>query len=369
MRSLLGFAPKSPCHDPPDLNPMRRLWPVFRSRPDQKATSARSGNRVAPSPLAIETAWHLGGQLPPLGFEHWPVAVLYPGDQRAVRLGQGMDFELLRTYQPGEPAHLIDWRISARTSEPVVRIFREPAQRQCHIVLDTSDSMFFGTRCQLKITQALTLAHLLTASALHQNLSVTIHTPGLPLRTTRHPGTSRAALLDQLDEIGLWLEPPAEPQPIDWNGFRGRLQGCLSDGQLVIVLGDFQTDFAEDPSMMGWLPLAQKHRLMMLSISDPAERKLPDMGRVTFAVKPANSPRRINTHDAAVRAELAKRFSERQQAIRALCLAVGGLFDEVDTRTDVPELANGLSELLLTGQGHDAAEAANKAVSGQGHEA
>ena len=338
------------------LNSIRHLWPVFSRRPGRSTVPTNLGDQIAPTPEAVEAAWHLGGQLPPLAPENLPAAVLFPGDQRAVRLGQGMDFELLRAYQPGEPAHLIDWRISARTPEPVVRIFREPAQRQCHIVLDTSDSMFFGTRRQLKITQALTTAHLLIAAALHQNLSVTIHTPGLSARTTRHPGTSRAALLDQLHEIGLWLAPPAEPQPIDWTGFRGRLQGCLPDGQLLIVIGDFQTEYAEDPSMMGWLPLARKHRLMLLSMVDPAERSLPDMGTVTFAATPPKSPQRLDTHDAAMRAELAGRFSDRQRAIRVLSLAVGGLFDEVDTVTDVSELVGVFSELLLTGQGRHSDE-------------
>lgn len=302
-------------------------------------------------------AWQLGGHLPTLAPEGLPAAILFAGDQRAVRLGQGMDFELLRAYQPGEPARLIDWRISARTAEPVVRIFREPAQRQCHIVLDTSDSMFFGTRRQLKITQALTVAHLLTAAALHQNLSVAIHTPGLNARATRHPSTSRAALLDQLHEIGLWLAPPAEPQPIDWAGFRGRLQGCLPEGQLVIVIGDFQTDYAEDPSMMSWLLLAKKHRLMLLSMVDPAERSLPDMGTVTFAAAPPKSPQRLDTHDPRLRAELTRRFADRQSAVRAFCQGVGGVFDEIDTVTDVPELADALSELLLTGQGRHPGDA------------
>ena len=332
------------------------MWPVFSRRVRRSAAPTSPIDGVAPSAELIETAWHMGGQLPPLAPENLPAAVLFPGDQRAVRLGQGMDFELLRAYQPGEPAHLIDWRISARTPEPVVRIFREPAQRQCHIVLDTSDTMFFGTRRQLKITQALTVAHLLTAAALHQNLSVAIHTPGLTARATRHPGTSRAALLDQLHEIGLWLAPPAEPQPIDWTGFRGRLQGCLPDGQLLIVIGDFQTEYMEDHSMMGWLPLAKKHRLMLLSMVDPAERMLPDMGTVTFAATPPKSPQRLDTHDFAMRAELAERFSDRQRAVRSLCLAVGGLFDEVDSVTDVPELLTAFSELLLTGQGRNSGE-------------
>lgn len=329
---------------------IRRLWPIFSKRSDLRAAAMRPHNQIAPVPEVIETAWHLGAQLPQLTPENLPAAVLFPGDQRAVRLGQGMDFELLRAYQPGEPAHLIDWRISARTPEPVVRIFREPAQRQCHIVLDASDSMFFGTRRQLKITQALTIAHVLTAAALHQNLSVAIHTPGLAARTTRHPATSRAGLLDQLDEIGLWLAPPAAPQPIDWQGFRGRLQGCLPEGQLLIVISDFQTDFTEDNTMMGWLPLAQKHRLMLLSVVDPAERQLPDMGPVTFAAKPPKNAQRLDTHDPALRAELAARFAARQQAVRSLCLAFGGLFDEIDTVTEVPDMLNALSELLLTGQ-------------------
>lgn len=334
------------------MNTLRHFFQTLKNRSTHHAAGAHIV-AVAPTSAVIETAWQLGGQLPPLASEQLPAAVWFPGDQRAVRLGQGMDFESLRAYQPGEPSHLIDWRISARTQEPVVRVFREPAQRQCHIVLDTSDSMFFGTRRQLKITQALTVAHLLTAAALHQNLSVALHTPGLANRVPRHPATSRAALLNQLQEIGQWLAPPARPQPIDWTGFRGRMQGCLPEGQIVIVLSDFQTDFTEDASLMGWLPLAKKQRLMLLSVIDPAERLLPDMGAVTFVARP---PQRLDTHDPAVRAELSERFTRRQQAVRAFCQGVGGLFDEIQTVTDVPALIDDFGELLLTGHSRQSAE-------------
>jgi uncharacterized protein (DUF58 family) len=334
------------------VNTFRHFLQALKNRSTHHAADD-SVDAVAPTSQVIETAWQLGGQLPPLASEHLPAAVWFPGDQRAVRLGQGMDFESLRAYQPGEPSHLIDWRISARTPEPVVRIFREPAQRQCHIVLDTSDSMFFGTRRQLKITQALTVAHLLTAAALHQNLSVALHTPGLANRVPRHPATSRAALLNQLQEIGQWLAPPATPQPIDWTGFRGRLQSCLPEGQIVIVLSDFQTDFTNDPSLMCWLPLAKKQHLMLLSMIDPAERLLPDMGTVTFVAQP---PQRLDTHDAAVRAELSERFTRRQSAVRAFCQGVGGLFDEIQTVTDLPALMDDFSELLLTGHSRESSE-------------
>ena len=334
------------------------MWPflsplLFRRANHPAVQTPAQG--IAPQAEAVEQAWRLGGQLPPLMAENLPVAVLLPGDQRAQRLGQGMDFELLRAYQPGEPAQLIDWRISARTTEPMVRIFREPAQRQCHIVLDTSATMFFGTRRQLKITQALTVAHVLTAAALHQNLAVSVHTPGLPARPARLPSTSRAALLDQLHGIEAMLAHPATPQPIDWMGFRQRLQGCMAAGQLLIVIGDFYSDFTEDHNLMGWLPLAQKHRLMLLPVADSAERALPDLGTVTFAATPPKRSQRLDTHDPAIRAELATRFAERQRAIRAFSLAVGGLSDVIDTTTELTDLLPQLTELVMTGQGVQAA--------------
>ncbi|OYV45456.1 MAG: hypothetical protein B7X12_08765 [Halothiobacillus sp. 20-53-49] len=254
-------------------------------------------SRVAPSAKIITEAWQLGAQLPDLTTENPPVSVRLPGDQRAARLGQGMDFELLRAYQPGEPASLIDWRISARTTEPMVRIFREPAQRQCHIVLDTSESMFFGTRYQLKITQALILAHLLTAAALHQNLAVCLHAPGLPARSMRH----------------------------------------------------FQADFAADPHLLGWLPLAERHQLWFFAVFDPAEAQLPDLGAVTFAATPPARPVRLDTHQPALRAELAARFAQRLAAVRDLALAMGGRSTVVSTPTPVPELLTQCATQLLYG--------------------
>jgi uncharacterized protein (DUF58 family) len=294
-------------------------------------------------------AWQLGARLPDLTTENPPVAVHLPGDQRAARLGQGMDFELLRAYQPGEPASLIDWRISARTPEPMVRIFREPAQRQCHIVLDTSASMFFGTRHQLKITQALTLAHLLTAAALQQNLAVCLHTPGLSARSPRHPSTSRAGLLHSLHELGVWMDNPAAADAIDWVGFRMRLARSLPAGQLVIVLGDFQADFAADPHLLGWLPLAERHQLWFFAVFDPAEAALPDLGTATFAATPPAHPVRLDTHQPALRAELAARFAQPLAAVRDLAIAVGGRYTAVSTPTAVHELLTQCATQLLYG--------------------
>lgn len=306
--------------------------------------SAETRPSVAPPAAATEAAWQLGGHLPELAPDRLPAAVLLPGDQRAVRLGQGMDFEQLRPYQPGEPASRIDWRISARGQIPMVRVFREPAQRQCHLVLDTGPSMFFGTRQQLKITQGLLVGQLLTAAALHQNLAVSLHTPGIAALPCRHPSTHRAALLHRWQELTAWLDAESPADVTDWFGYRSRLYQQLPAGQVIVVIGDFLADQSADPSLMDWLPLATRHRLIFISLFDPAEAKLPDIGRAAFATH--HGVQRINTHDPAVRAAVADAFGARQAALDALAQSAHGLHVPVATTDSLQTLVTALSEAL-----------------------
>lgn len=319
---------------------------------------------VVPPTATTEAAWQLGGHLPELAPDRLPAAVLLPGDQRALRLGQGMDFEQLRPYQPGEPASRIDWRISARGQTPMVRVFREPAQRQCHLVLDTGRSMFFGTRQQLKISQALLAGQLLTAAALQHNLSVSLHTPGLAELPCRHPSAHRAPLLHRWQEIGASLDAAdartagqdagqgagqiagqmaGQTEP-DWSGYRGRLYQQLPPGQVLIVLGDFLHDFAADADLMAWVPLASRHRILWISLYDPAEQQLPDMGRVSFVGEP--QAHRLNTHDPAVRARIADQFAAKQAALTALAQSTHGVHLAVSTAWSIDTLLARLNDAL-----------------------
>lgn len=322
----------------PLISALRRPW--------RRRASTEPVASVAPPESVITEAWQLGTHLPALAPESLAAAVHLPGDQRATRLGQGLDFEQLRPYQPGEPANRIDWRISARTRVPMVRLFREPAQRQCHVVIDSAPEMYFGTRRQLKLSQALTAAHLLTAAALHQNLAVSLHVPGVSDRPCPRPSTHRAALLHQLVSLGETLATPASPHG-DWPGFRHRLARTLTPGQVVIVLSDFLADFTADSALNPWVPLASAHRLIFLSVFDPAEAHLPDLGTVTFAGQAPNPPQRVDTHDPAVRAAVSGAFSARQMALASLATATGGAYGLVSTERDPSALLQALTHALL----------------------
>lgn len=305
---------------------MGRFTAFLRRTPPARSVATSAPTRspgLAPSADAVGAAWQLGAQIAPLVEEGLPSATLLSGDQLARRLGQGLDFEQLRAYQPGEPSSLIDWRISARAHEPMVRVYREPAQRQCHLIIDTSASMHFGTRRQLKITQALTVAHLLCAAALRQAMSVALHTPALPQRPSDPPSTGRTTLMQRLATLAEWAATADAAQEAggDWAGFRQRLQGCLPDGQIVVVISDFLTEPGDEHGPLVWLPLAQRHRVLFVQIADPVEHQLPDLGSVVFSAHP---PRRVDTHRPAARTRLTQLFDDRRQGLHDAALALGG---------------------------------------------
>ena len=47
------------------------------------------------------------------------------GEYHSVFKGQGMEFEEVREYVPGDEIRLIDWNVTARTSIPHVKILVE----------------------------------------------------------------------------------------------------------------------------------------------------------------------------------------------------------------------------------------------------
>jgi len=320
-------------------------------RDEGRAGVPRAG--VAPSAEEIAVAWAGGERLPALVQESFPTATRLSGDQLARRLGEGLDFEQLRAYQPGEPAARIDWRISARTEEPVVRVHREPAQRQAHLVIDCGAAMRFGTRRRLKISQALLAAHAFAAAALRQNLAVEIHPIGERFPPGLHapgPVTGQAAILQRLAEVAdVAGGGSAAEQPVDWAALRERLARRLPPGSLLVVLSDCLSDTGPGRAI-DWAPLAAEQHLLFVSIADRVELDMPDLGLVAFDA--GARTRWLDTGDRRWREAFASGQQERLRAWRESAEALGAVFlplaadaEPADWLATVPAVLAGAAEV------------------------
>ena len=54
--------------------------------------------------------------------------------------GRGIDFEEVRSYQPGDDIRTIDWRVTARTGNAHTKLFREERERPVLVVIDQRNS-------------------------------------------------------------------------------------------------------------------------------------------------------------------------------------------------------------------------------------
>ncbi len=82
--------------------------------------------------------------------------------------GRGMDYQESRAYQAGDDARSMDWRVTARTGKPHVKLYQEERERPVVLFLDLNPGMFFGSRGMLKSVVAARAAALIAwAAAAH----------------------------------------------------------------------------------------------------------------------------------------------------------------------------------------------------------
>ena len=95
-----------------------------------------------------------------------PVSSVLSGRYASRLRGRGLNFEELRRYHPGDDIRTMDWKVTARTRTPHVRVYTEEKDRAVVLLVDQRQHMFFGSRDRLKSVTAAELAALAAWRAL-----------------------------------------------------------------------------------------------------------------------------------------------------------------------------------------------------------
>src|ERR1700737_2486969 len=90
-----------------------------------------------------------------------PMATGRPGRRRSPLAGSSMEFADYRRYTPGDDFRRIDWRAYARLERLFLRVFEAEENITVTILIDCSDSMYYGTpsKADLAIALAAALAY------------------------------------------------------------------------------------------------------------------------------------------------------------------------------------------------------------------
>ena len=250
---------------------------------------------------------------------------LFTGEYHSVFKGQGMEFAEVREYQPGDEVRSIDWNVTARMRRPFVKRYVEERELTVMLVVDLSGSERFGTQGRFKSELASELGAVLGMSAIRNNDRV-----GAMLFTDRiehvlPPKKGRRHALRLIRDL-LAFEPTGSKT--DVSGAMQYLARMLRQHTIIFIISDFLDAEIEKPLKR----LAQRHDVVAITVEDPSERVLPDIGLVRFVDPESGATIDVDTSDSDVRTQFAKATETetlaRQKLLRRLAI------DEIVVRTD-----------------------------------
>jgi len=250
---------------------------------------------------------------------------VFTGEYHSVFKGQGMEFAEVREYQPGDEVRSIDWNVTARMRRPFVKRYVEERELTVMLVVDLSGSERFGTQGRFKSELASELGAVLGMSAIRNNDRV-----GAMLFTDRiehvlPPKKGRRHALRLIRDL-LAFEPTGSKT--DLTGALQYLERMLRQHTIIFIISDFLDAEIERPLKR----LAQRHDVVAITVEDPSERVLPEIGLVRFIDPETGATIDVDTSDPEVRKRFAAATAEetaaRQRLLRRLAI------DEIVVRTD-----------------------------------
>ena len=262
------------------------------------------------------------------------------GQYHSVFKGQGMNFEEVREYQPGDEVRTIDWNVTARMNHPFVKKFVEERELTLMLVVDLSGSGLFGSGEQSKRELAAEIASVLAFSAIRNNDKV-----GLILFTDEvekymPPKKGRRHVLRVIREI-LFFEP--QRRGTNLSGaleFMGRVTAHRA---ITVVISDFlepgAVEAAADQSVDAQVNRAfsrserrqpasalattlrqanRRHDVVAVQIVDRHEMELPALGRLILQDAESGEVVEVNTSAATRRAFAGQQQSHQNELERML---------------------------------------------------
>jgi len=264
---------------------------------------------------------------------HHLVNTTFSGLYASVFRGQGLNFEEVREYREGDDIRNMDWKVTARTNEPHLKVYREERERSVVLCVDHGPHMFFGTRGTFKSVQAARAAALLGWAA----NSVNDRVGGMLFGDA---DTGLVHFQPTKDKRAVWrlLKEMANPVRRAQHGIdcidqvlkrAGRGSGT---GSLIFVIGDFNRDLQGLDKTLG--QVCQKHSVVLIPVDDPADREIPSVGRALFRDAEGRMVE-IDTDDAEGRRTFTERWEARRANLIMLANRLGVAVIPVQTSDDV----------------------------------
>ena len=251
--------------------------------------------------------------------------------------GRGLNFDEVRPYQPGDDIRNIDWNVTARTDKVHTKIFKEERERPVFIIVDLSDTMYFGSRhCLKSVTAAKAAALFAWAGAdnsnrigglifnnnTHQEMRPKGGHQGvlrfLKLLTDFHNNKGNNKTYNSKAQKKITDHKMPINKPLNTELLFARIQKIIHPGSIVLLASDLNLSQKNDDIFKHIRYIAQHNDLIINHIADPLEMELPPPGQ--YGISNGVQTSILNTQDNSIRISFQQMFQHKMEEVEQFCM-------------------------------------------------
>ena len=249
------------------------------------------------------------------------------GIHRSPYHGFSVEFSEYRQYVPGDDPRYVDWRVYARSDRYYIKKFEDETNLRCHLLVDQSRSMTFGSNNWSKAEYGHTLAATLAYFLFQQGDAVGLLSFDENIRDYL-PARNRPGHLRQLM---LSLEKPAAGAATNIAKPLQRIVELVNKRGLMVLISDLLAPIEELEAKLGRLTAAG-HDVVVFRILDPREIDFDFKDALLF--HDVESDKDLFIDPVSAKRNYLERFKKHGDAAQSVCQKLGA--DYLPVITDEP---------------------------------
>lgn len=276
------------------------------------------------------------------------------GLHRSPYHGFSVEFTEYRQYTPGDDPRYLDWKLFARSDRFYLKRFEDETNLRCHLLVDLSRSMGYGslayTKAEYAKTAAATIAYFLALQ--RDAVGLVTFDDGIQevLPARYRPGhTHRLMVALERAPAGVGTDLAA---PLEQIARTARKRG------LVVLLSDLLAPLEALETQLGYLR-SQRHEVAVMRVLDPTEVDFPFSAATMF--RDVETGRELYVDPELARERYRQRFQAHAEAVKDSCNRLGVDLYHVGTERPVEQtlfdllnarMRRGRRILPQSGRGH-----------------
>jgi len=270
---------------------------------------------------------------------HQPISSILSGKYASRLRGRGLNFEEIRKYLPGDDVRTIDWKVTARTRKPHVRVYTEEKDRAVLLLIDQRVHMFFGSVKNMKSVTAAETAALAAwrALAVGDRIGAVVFNDS-EIKEIK-PMRSRSTVMNILNHTVRMNRNLKISSTLTTNSnmlnevLKKALKLCTHD-HLVVIISDFEGVSEETKQLT--VRLGQHNDVIGILIHDPLQQGIPQ-NNTDITITDGQQYLEINSSDKKLAAVIKENHEASRGKIQKWLNGISAPLLSITTDKDVAE--------------------------------